>query len=271
MFCSAAPVAGKEFVMTVLENLRQMLPELSKSERRAADYLLQYPNDVHRATCEGIAESSGSSRSAVIRLCQKLGYRGYAEFRYALRAEPSVPAGSGRDTLQTYLDELQRMQPLAGSPPLLRLAGDILHADHVLALGQLHSGMSARQLAFRLNRFGLDCNALDDVTLMEGYQSVLKPGDVVIIFSISGQNSYRDLILSYRNSGARVALVTMTAQAPIAKLVDEVFLLPRISHASSEYLLDDAIGFFTFVELLIEALHKIRFETKDAPARPDSL
>ena len=87
--------------MTVLEKLRQMLPELSKSERRAADYLLRYPNDVHRITCEAIAESSGSSRSAVIRLCQKLGYRGYAEFRYALRAEPTAPAQPGRSTLQT--------------------------------------------------------------------------------------------------------------------------------------------------------------------------
>lgn len=256
--------------MTVLENLRQILPELSKSERRAADYLLQYPNDVQRATCEGIAQSSGSSRSAVIRLCQKLGYHGYAEFRYALRSEPAVSPEPGRSALQTYLDELQRMQPLAGSPQLLRLAEDILHANHVLALGQLHSGMAARQMAFRLNRFGLDCNALDDLTLMEGYQNVLKQGDVVVIFSISGQINYRDILLPYQANGARVTLITMTAQAPIAKLVDDMILLPRISHSSRGYLLDDAITFFTFIELLIEALHKIRFEAKDSRPQPDT-
>ena len=242
--------------MTVLESLRQMLPELSKSECRAADYLLRYPNDVRRTTCESIAESSGSSRSAVIRLCQKLGFRGYSEFRYALRAEPAVPDASGRTTLQIYLDELQRMESLYASEPLASLAKDLLRANHILALGQLHSGMAAQQLAFRLNRFGLDCNALSDVTLMEGYQSVLKQGDVVVIFSISGQNTYRDVVIPYRQNGVRVALVTMTSQAPISKLVNDVFLLPRISHASTGYLLDDEITFFTFIELLIEAMHK---------------
>ena len=50
--------------MPVLETLRQALPELSKSERRAADYLLQYPNDMRRMTCDAIAAASGSSRSA---------------------------------------------------------------------------------------------------------------------------------------------------------------------------------------------------------------
>lgn len=256
--------------MTVLEKLRQMLPELSKSERRAADYLLRYPNDVRRTTCEAIAESSGSSRSAVIRLCQKLGFRGYAEFRYALRSEPAAPAQPGRTTLQLYLSELQHLEFLYASGQLDRLAQYILHANHVLAMGQLHSGMAARQLAFRMNRFSLDCNALDDVTLMEGYQSVLKQGDVVVIFSISGQNSYRDVILPYRHNGVRVVLVTMTSQAPIAKLADDLFLLPRISHADSEYLLDDAITFFTFIELLIEALHKKFPEMDGMPVPPDA-
>ena len=184
---------------------------------------------------------------------------------------PSPPPQPSRAGAPCKLsDELRSCRIWPVPPWLLRLADDILHANHVLALGQLHSGMPARQMAFRLNRFGLDCNALDDVTLMEGYQSVLKQGDVVVIFSISGQNSYRDLILPYRNNGARVVLVTMTAQAPISKLVDDVFLLPRTSHSSNGYLLDDAITFFTFVELLVEALHKLRFDAKTTPAQPDA-
>lgn len=240
--------------MPILEKLRQMLPELSKSERRAADYLLQYPNDVRRSSCEALAGACGSSRSAVIRLCQKLGYSGYSEFRYALLHEPSPLVEPSRDTLRTYLQELKKLTPLAGSAQLQNLAEAILQAGHVLALGQLHSGVSARQMAFRLNRFGLDCNALDDVTLMEGYQNVLGQGDVVVIFSISGQSSYEDPVRHYRSCGVRVALVTMTPRCPLARMVDEVFVLPRISHAPSEHLLDDAITFFTFIELLVEAL-----------------
>ena len=194
----------------------------------------------------------------MIRLCQKLGFRGYAEFRYALLNEPAAPVAQAQNTLQLYLDELQRLQPLAGSKPLDSLAEAILHAGHVLALGQLHSGMSAQQMAFRLNRFGLDCHALADTTLMEGYESILKAGDVVVIFSISGMNSYEDLTLHYQHNGVRVALVTMTPQSALARLADDVFVLPRISHAPSEHLLDDAITFFAFIELLVEALYRKR-------------
>lgn len=251
--------------MPILEKLRQTLPELSKSERRAADYLLQYPNDVRRASCEALAAACGSSRSAVIRLCQKLGYSGYSEFRYALLHEPSRPAEQERDTLQTYLQELKRLAPLAGAAQLQGLAEAILQAGHVLALGQLHSGVSARQMAFRLNRFGLDCNALDDVTLMEGYQNVLGQGDVVVIFSISGQKNYEEPVQHYRRCGVRVALVTMTPHCPLSRMVDDLFVLPRISHAPSEHLLDDAIAFFTFIELLVEAIYR-RMSRQERPA-----
>ena len=156
--------------MPVLETLRQALPELSKASAAPPTICCNTPTYMRRMTCDAIAAASGSSRSAVIRLCQKLGFRGYAEFRYALLNEPAAPVAQAQNTLQLYLDELQRLQPLAGSKPLDSLAEAILHAGHVLALGQLHSGMSAQQMAFRLNRFGLDCHALADTTLMEGYE-----------------------------------------------------------------------------------------------------
>ena len=64
--------------MAVLEDLRNILPDLSKNERKAAEYLLQYPHDIQRRTSEAIAREADISRSALIRLCQKLGYQGFA-------------------------------------------------------------------------------------------------------------------------------------------------------------------------------------------------
>lgn len=255
--------------MAVLEKLRQMLPELSKSERKAADFLLNYPQEVRRLTCDGLASECSTSRSAVIRLSQKLGYQGYSEFRFALLNEPRTePAASGQDTLQLYLNALQGLRPLVGSPTLGSVADAVAHANRVVTLGNLHSGVSAQQMAFRLNRFGIDSHALLDSSLMESYENILKQGDVVIIFSISGAPVYQDLALHYRKNRARVVLVTMSPTAPLVQMVDDVIVLPRISKISPEHLLDDAITFFCLIELLIEAIHRKLQQMKGEPETP---
>ena len=246
--------------MAVLEHLRQALPELSKKERKIADYLLEYPFDVQRFSCEAIAQACGTSRSAVIRLCQKMGYRGYAEFKYALVNEPQElrtasdahPGGA----LQYYLDDLQALRPLTESAAMEEIADAISYANRVVTLGKDHSGLSAQQLAFRLNRFGIDCYAITQDSIMESYTDILKQGDVVIIFSISGNAKYEDLVTQYRRNRVKIILITMAAASPLAKLADHVVVLPFLSHTPSLYLLDDAVTFFVLIELIVEALNK---------------
>ena len=78
--------------MTVLENMQAVLPSLPKNERKAAEYLLNYPHDIQRRSAEIIAQDAGISRSAIVRLCQKLGYQGWSEFKYAYLHEPALAA-----------------------------------------------------------------------------------------------------------------------------------------------------------------------------------
>lgn len=51
--------------MTVLENMQAVLPSLPKNERKAAEYLLNYPHDIQRRSAEVIAQDAGISRSAM--------------------------------------------------------------------------------------------------------------------------------------------------------------------------------------------------------------
>ena len=53
--------------MTVLENMQAVLPSLPKNERKAAEYLLNYPHDIQRRSAEIIAQDAGISRSAIVR------------------------------------------------------------------------------------------------------------------------------------------------------------------------------------------------------------
>jgi len=56
--------------------------------------------------------------------------------------------------------------------------------------------------------------------------------------------------------GASVILITMSTRTTLAKLVTQTVVLPFLSHERCNYLLDDAITFFIFIEMIIEALHE---------------
>ena len=78
--------------MSVLDQLRESLSDFSRNERHVADYILNNPQEMRSLSGEALAAICGVSRSTVLRLCQKLGYQGYAEFKYALQHETEHPA-----------------------------------------------------------------------------------------------------------------------------------------------------------------------------------
>ncbi len=242
--------------MAVLDSLRNILPELSKNERKAAEYLLQYPHDIQRRTSEAIAREADISRSALIRLCQKLGYQGFAEFKYAYTHEPAQRSEDDITALLHYEHAIQQIREMVTVQQVEALGRTVAHARRVLCLGNLHSGLSAQQMAFRLNRSGVDSMALNDGTLMESYENIVSGDDVVLIFSLSGAEMYESLAEEYRKRHAYVVLFTMTPRSPLTKLVDETIALPYVSHEPSSYLMDDAITFFLLIELVIEAVQK---------------
>ena len=242
--------------MPVLENLRSILPELSKNERKAADYMLKYPQDIQRRSGEALAADAGTSRSAIIRLCQKLGYQGFAEFKYAVIHEPSSATGAEPTALDRYESAIQQLRATIKPDILSALGRRIVQSNRVLTLGNYHSGMSAQQLAFRLNRSGIDSHAITDLTQMESYEFFVKENDVILIFSLSGAELYEDMVVQYRKRHAHVVLLTMTPRSPLTKMVDETIALPYVSHEPSSYLMDDAITFFLMIELVIEAVQK---------------
>ena len=70
----------------VLLRVREMLPQLSASERRVAEAVLADPRVVRESTITELAGTSASAASTVARFCQRLGFDGYRQFRAAVIA-----------------------------------------------------------------------------------------------------------------------------------------------------------------------------------------
>ena len=103
---------------------------------------------------------------------------------------------------------------------------------------------------------------MNDTSQMECYVSLIRSNDVVFIFSLSGDPLYESLVEQYVQRGASVILITMSTRTTLAKLVTQTVVLPFLSHERCNYLLDDAITFFIFIEMIIEALHEEALSSK---------
>ncbi len=70
--------------MSPLERIEHGIGTYTKAERAVADFFLEHPADVVGSTITSISDASGLSKTAIMRMCQRIGYSGYAEFRFSM-------------------------------------------------------------------------------------------------------------------------------------------------------------------------------------------
>lgn len=246
--------------MTVLEQMREMLSDFSKNERRIADHILKYPYDLQRYSSINIADVCNVSRSAVIRFCQKLGFTGFSDFQRAVLSEYETEkkdaAASGITALDVYQACIEQLKQNI-DPAELSAVGDLMaHARRVLCFGIDHSCYSAQQMAFRLGRNRIDASYTGDSSVLGSYRHILGSGDMLVVFSISGRKSLAEDLDLFRAKRVSVILFTMNAGSALSSHVDHVLCLPSATNSNSPYLLDDAICFFLAIEMVIESIQK---------------
>lgn len=253
--------------MDLLNQIRELLPQLTPGERKAAEYILEYPFDAVRFPSSTIADSANTSRSNVVRFCQKLGFSGYSEFTYALdrslkdmkHFSSAQEQNTDADTvLQKYLLEFEKLEALYHSTQLREIAEIITSAHRVLVLGKDHSFFSAQQLSFQLNRTGIDSMATHVDSVMGSYCNILDHRDAVIVFSVQAlKQSYEHILKAFRATNVRIILITTAQKPPVASYADQVILLPSAARSYSRDMLDEAPTFYLFIELLMEAIHAL--------------
>ncbi|MBQ3865402.1 MAG: MurR/RpiR family transcriptional regulator [Clostridia bacterium] len=97
--------------MQIVEEIRQNLAEMTRSERAVASFILANRREAAFATLEKIARTVGVSTTSVIRFCRRIGFSGYKAFQEAVRHDvgrtPDLP------------DKFRRALPLSREDQLL--------------------------------------------------------------------------------------------------------------------------------------------------------
>lgn len=247
--------------MNPIESIKLHEPEFTPSDRKVEQFVLASLHVVASFSITEVARRIGVSKSALLRFCKKVGYAGYAEFRYSVAQyllsgpESSEPGKAETRLIDGYIGCLKRVPSALSEEKIDAFAQSIMTAHSIRAFGIHESGLTAKYLTYRLAALEIDSEEVTSTAAFETKAHFAKQGDLCVFFSVSGISpDITSAIETAHANGAACALFTINQRAPQASLVDHFMLLPSFDIDRSILFLDSqAIGFVA-IDLIINRL-----------------
>lgn len=229
---------GEESMKSALLRLRECQNSMSATERAVSDYVLSHQEEAMGLSIHQLAEKTFSSPSTVIRMCQRIGFAGYKEFRQAvtcevavrrLDREPENQEITRSDSLDDIVDKVtyNNIMSLEDTKGLvdtetLQICVDLLsHARTVLLFGLGLSLCAAQDLNLKLLRLNKPCVVNEDwhAQLLQAKNAGMD--DLAIVVSYSGETEeVIECMRTLRERKTPIIAITRQTASPVAKLSD---------------------------------------------------
>ncbi len=258
--------------------IRESLDSLTKKQRQVAEFILDYSQQVVEMSIEELARSSGTSTSAVVRLCKMLGYNGYKDFCRALTAEV---ADFGKETI-IYEDirpgdslgdiarnvAMSNMKAIENSLKMLDMdqlelaVSAIGAAKRVDFYGVGNSGLvalDAHNKFLRINKY-VCASADPHVQILSA--TTLTEHDVAVFISYTGETSDTLAVLEVaKRTKATTIAITRYGKNPLSEACDI-----NLSTSSTETLIrsgamSSRISQHTIIDILYTAVTSRYYES----------
>jgi DNA-binding MurR/RpiR family transcriptional regulator len=206
---------------------------LRTAEQRVADFILKHAEELIYLTVTELAERTQTSESTVVRLCQKIGYKGYQEFKIMLARDlvgptetvyEQIDAGDSLEVLKSKIFQanaqaLKDTIEVLSDEELVKAVAVLSSARRVEIYGIGGSAPLALDAYHKLMRLGLAAVWLNDSDLMAMSSSLLGPGDVALGISHTGASrDVCDAMENAQKAGATTICITHRATSPITKV-----------------------------------------------------
>ncbi|MEX2745626.1 MurR/RpiR family transcriptional regulator [Rhizobium mongolense] len=210
----------------ILDRLQEEIDQLPNALARIAKYVLENPEKVLHQSVAELGEFSGSGEASILRLCRRIGFTGFRDFKIALAVEVgrprlAAPVGAEPDAASQILhdvmtENLAVARSRTDPETIANIATVLMNSRRIDLYGTGMSGLSAELFAYRLLRAGLTAVAFRNAYMAHELASGLGPGCVAIGFSISGlTDETLQFIKSARAAGATTVAITNRTRSPI--------------------------------------------------------
>jgi DNA-binding MurR/RpiR family transcriptional regulator len=274
--------------LTIEDRMRAALADLTRAERQLATHILRHYPVAALGSITALAKAAEVSTPTVVRLCQKLGYKGYPDYQGALRTEVEA----------MLVSPLAKHDRWAGGVPdthILNRFADAVVANLQATLGQIdhaefdavarllaEKGRKVFAMGGRITHAHADYFVTlmkvvrPDVTLLSDMSNTWPPalldmrrGDVLLVFDIRRyENSVLQLVELAVEQGAEVVLVTDRWVSPAAAHARHCLSC----HIEAPSAWDSTVSILVLVETLLASVQSLTWgETEGRLKRLETL
>ncbi len=194
-------------IMSSFSKIKALLPQLSTSEAKLANFVLDNAQQIRTLSSIELAQAAGVSQSSVIKFSQKLGYKGFPAFKLAivddlnlqslkqLNTNERLPTNSddpiadlAAKLIQHQTTVLEETLQLNHSEELNQVIAKIKSARKILICGIGSSNLVANDFALKLQQIGLPALSQVDEISASAYLATMHKDDLFIAISTSGDS-----------------------------------------------------------------------------------
>lgn len=264
-------------MLTILHAIRERIPSLHPKERTLAQYIVQHPQEATRSSITELAQRSGASAATITRFCRMMRFQGFADFKLRLAEELAGPS-TGQPTYQDIVAgntlarivdamEANHLRSIADTTKLLDL-GTLQRAIVALdAAGRIElygvatSGIVAQDAAQKLSRIGKQASAISDPHLQITSAANLRPGDVAVGISYSGETPETlDALHCAKSKGATTVSLTKFGRNSLSDTADIPLFASSLEEGMRRGDMASRIALLHVVDVLFTGLVSSRFD-----------
>lgn len=232
----------------MLDLIESSLNNLSKSERKVAEYVLTHSAKTIEQHIANLSEVIGVSEPTIIRFCRRLGFQGFKDFK--LRLAQTIPQPNqhlladispedsplkiGHKIIDGAISSLQQTRESIDPTVLNAAVIALKNASRIEFYGQGGSGIVATDAQQKFFRLGTPVNAYSDPYIHGVSAALLNENCVVVAISRSGDS--KDLLSSTeiaKQNGATTIAICASNSA-LSELVD-IHLAIDVKEDSDHY------------------------------------
>ena len=225
--------------ISVMLNMLKYKEDLSMAERVVLDYLIENKAMLKDFSVEKIAEAAYTSPASVVRMCKKLGYHGFKDFKIDFilaNAKVEIPenkeyedvilakdSNCGRSAIENNIRVLEDTLKLYDDDTVTKAAELIMNARKILIFGKGSSYLVCKDLEMKLRRINKFCIAQGESYEQLVDATFINQKDVIIFISNSGKT--KEIIsaaLLARENKAKIISIVKLGASILAELSDVI-------------------------------------------------
>ena len=254
--------------MSVMLSMLKYKESLSMAEKAVLDYLIENKAVLKNFNVEKIAEAAYTSPASVVRMCKKLGYRGFKDFKIDFilaNAKVEIPENKeyddvilaknshyGKSVIENNIRILEETLKIHDPEALGCAAAYIMKARRVFIFGKGSSYLVCKDLEMKLRRINKIAIAQGESHEQLVDASFLNQNDVVLFISNSGKT--KEIIragLLAKEKKAKIISIVKLGPSLLAELSDVVLYTTSLEGEFRSAAMTSRISQFCMIDALI--------------------